>query len=301
MRKSHSAKFHSTICIVLSIISIITLIILFIIKASSNTGTPSNTNTQNTNSTKNFDTFKHINKDGSFVIYSTNHKDYKVKKDFSKNKKVKHYEWYTDVASRDCINAHYFTYMSILPEILRGKLEIKFHPVNYLSKYSTNDYSLLGASYISGFAEYGSGNDTVYIMLNIYDSDTKEKLIKSTNLEKDFPKYLKEELMPPATLEGFIRNENKIYSNTVDMITKNKYKLRYAINQGSINLCKDKKLAERSPKDDKSIYVPFIFDNDKKDSKALITEFEYIPNSIVKPLTGKTVEEDSTICIANCQ
>jgi len=300
MSKSHSTKSHSTICLILSIISITTLIILFIIKASTNTA-PTSTNDQNTNSTKYFDTFKHINKDGSFVLYSTNQKDIKVKKDFSKNKKVKHYEWYTDIASRDCINAYNSTYESIMIEILKGKLEIKYHPINYLSKYSTNGYSLIGASYISGFAEYGSGNNVVYIMNGIYDFETKDNLMKSPNLEKDFPKYLKEKPIIPITIDSIFKNENKIYTDTVDKVTKNKYKLRYAINQGSMNLRKDKELTERSPKDDKSIYVPFIINNDNKESKALVTEFVDVPNNITKPLTGKTVDSQSSDSCISCQ
>lgn len=229
----------------------------------------------------NFDKFNHINKDGSFVLYSTNKKDFKIKKDFSKDKNVKHYDWYTDPTCGDCINAHSYTAKIIQPEILNGKLEIKFHPVNYLSRYLTNDYSLIGASYISGLAEYGSGNDVVYVLNGIYKDSVRDKFIKSTNLEKDFPKYLKDTV--------------KINSNIVNKVTKNKYKLRYAINQGSINLRKDKELTERSPKDDKSMYVPFIIDNDNKNSKALVTEDEKVADNISVPLTGKTVASQSSI------
>lgn len=229
----------------------------------------------------NFEKFNHINKDGSFVLYSTNHKDFKIKKDFSKDKNVKHYDWYTDPTCGDCINAHSSTAKIIQQEILKGKLEIKFHPVNYLSRYLTNDYSLIGASYISGLAEYGSGNEVVYIMNGIYKDSVRDKFIKSTNLEKDFPKYLKDTV--------------KINSNIVNKATKNKYKLRYAINQGSINLRKDKELTERSPKDDKSMYVPFIIDNDNKETKALITEDENVADNITGPLAGKTVASLSSI------
>lgn len=239
----------------------------------------------------NFEKFNHINKDGSFVLYSTNKKDFKIKKDFSKDKNVKHYDWYTDPTCGDCINAHSSTAKIILPEILAGKLEIKFHPVNYLSRYLTNDYSLLGASYISGLAEYGSGNEVVYILNGIYkDKSVRDKFIKSTNLEKDFPKYLKDTV--------------KINSNVVNKATKNKYKLRYAINQGSINLRKDKELTERSPKPDNSMYVPFIIDNDNKDSKALVTEVENVADNITVPLTGKTVASlasVSTCSTEGCQ
>ena len=72
----------------------------------------------------NFEKFNHINKDGSFVLYSTNHKDFKIKKDFSNDKNVKHYEWYTDPTCGDCIDAHSSTAKIIQSEILKGNWKL---------------------------------------------------------------------------------------------------------------------------------------------------------------------------------
>ena len=54
----------------------------------------------------NFKEFKNINSDGSFVIYSDNNKDFKIKKSFSKKKNIDKYEWYLDAYCSDCVFVH---------------------------------------------------------------------------------------------------------------------------------------------------------------------------------------------------
>lgn len=97
---------------------------------------------------KKTDIVKHINEDGSFVLTKSD----KVSKTFTKNTNARQYEWYSDIWCPDCIRVHEITNKYVDNAINGGEIEIKYHPLNFLSHKSKN-YSLIGAAWISGTAK----------------------------------------------------------------------------------------------------------------------------------------------------
>lgn len=226
------------------------------------------------NSLTNVDSFNRINKDGSFVIYSDDNKTLKIKKDFTTdNNKIRQFNWYTDFACGDCINLHKNTNEIIKKQILQGDLEIKYYPLNFLSRKYKNNYSLYGASYLSGLAEYGTGEDVFNLFEDLMSDESKNELIKSKDIEKD--------------IEKFILTKNNISKDVIKKVNQNIIKLKYTINQGSINIRRDEDLTKRSPKEEKTFFTPYIYDNKDDNANALITEdndsidknLEYITNT----------------------
>lgn len=224
--------------------------------------------------TINIDNFNKINKDGSFVIYSDDNKTLKIKKDFTTdNNKIRQFNWYTDFACGDCINLHKNTNEIIKKQILQGDLEIKYYPLNFLSRKYKNNYSLYGASYLSGLAEYGTGEDIFNLFEDLMSDESKNELIKSKDIEKD--------------IEKFILTKNNISKDVIKKVNQNIIKLKYTINQGSINIRRDEDLTKRSPKEEKTFFTPYIYDNKDDNANALITEdndsidknLEYITNT----------------------
>lgn len=224
--------------------------------------------------TINIDNFNKINKDGSFVIYSDDNKTLKIKKDFTTdNNKIRQFNWYTDFACGDCINLHKNTNEIIKKQILQGDLEIKYYPLNFLSRKYKNNYSLYGASYLSGLAEYGTGEDVFNLFEDLMSDESKNELIKSKDIEKD--------------IEKFILTKNNISKDVIKKVNQNIIKLKYTINQGSINIRRDEDLTKRSPKEEKTFFTPYIYDNKDDNANALITEdndsidknLEYITNT----------------------
>lgn len=224
--------------------------------------------------TINIDNFNKINKDGSFVIYSDDNKTLKIKKDFTTdNNKIRQFNWYTDFACGDCINLHKNTNEIIKKQILQGDLEIKYYPLNFLSRKYKNNYSLYGASYLSGLAEYGTGEDVFNLFEDLMSDESKNELIKSKYIEKD--------------IEKFILTKNNISKDVIKKVNQNIIKLKYTINQGSINIRRDEDLTKRSPKEEKTFFTPYIYDNKDDNANALITEdndsidknLEYITNT----------------------
>lgn len=224
--------------------------------------------------TINIDNFNKINKDGSFVIYSDDNKTLKIKKDFTTdNNKIRQFNWYTDFACGDCINLHKNTNEIIKKQILQGDLEIKYYPLNFLSKKYKNNYSLYSASYLSGLAEYGTGEDVFNLFEDLMNNESKNELINSKDIKKD--------------IEKFILAKNNISKDTIKKVNQNIFKLKYTINQGSINIRRDENLTKRSPKEEKTFFTPYIYDNKDDNANALITEdndsidknLEYITNT----------------------
>lgn len=222
----------------------------------------------------NVDSFNKINKDGSFVIYSDDNKTLKIKKDFTtENNKIRQFNWYTDFACGDCINLHKNTNEIIKKQILQGDLEIKYYPLNFLSKKYKNNYSLYSASYLSGLAEYGTGEDVFNLFEDLMNNESKNELINSKDIKKD--------------IEKFILAKNNISKDTIKKVNQNIFKLKYTINQGSINIRRDENLTKRSPKEEKTFFTPYIYDNKDDNANALITEdndsidknLEYITNT----------------------
>jgi len=224
--------------------------------------------------TTNIDNFNKINKDGSFVIYSDDNKTLKIKKDFTTdNNEIRQFNWYTDFTCGDCINLHKNTNEIIKKQILQGDLEIKYYPLNFLSRKYKNNYSLYGASYLSGLAEYGTGEDVFNLFEDLMSDESKNELIKSKDIEKD--------------IEKFILAKNNISKDAIKEVNQNIFKLKYTINQGSINIRRDEDLTKRSPKEEKTFFTPYIYDNKDDNANALITEdsdsldktLEYITNT----------------------
>lgn len=224
--------------------------------------------------TTNIDNFNKINKDGSFVIYSDDNKTLKIKKDFTTdNNKIRQFNWYTDFACGDCINLHKNTNEIIKKQILQGDLEIKYYPLNFLSRKYKNNYSLYSASYLSGLAEYGTGEDVFNLFEDLMTDESKNELIESKDIEKD--------------IEKFILTKNNISKDVIKKVNQNIIKLKYTINQGSINIRRDEDLTKRSPKEEKTFFTPYIYDNKDGNANALITEdsdsldktLEYITNT----------------------
>ena len=240
--------------------------------------------------TINIDNFNKINKDGSFVIYSDDNKTLKIKKDFTTdNNKIRQFNWYTDFACGDCINLHKNTNEIIKKQILQGDLEIKYYPLNFLSRKYKNNYSLYGASYLSGLAEYGTGEDVFNLFEDLMSDESKNELIKSKDIEKD--------------IEKFILTKNNISKDVIKKVNQNIIKLKYTINQGSINIRRDEDLTKCSPKEEKTFFTPYIYDNKDDNANALITEdndsidknLEYITN------TNKiNLDNDIKTCDKSC-
>lgn len=222
--------------------------------------------------TVNIDKFNNINEDGSFVIYSDDNKTLKVKKDFTiENDKIRQFNWYTDFACGDCINSHKNTNEIIKKQIIQGDLEIKYYPLNFLSKKYKNNYSLYSASYLSGLAEYGTGEDVFNLFVDLMNNETKDKLIDSKDIEKD--------------IEKFILSKNNISKSVIKKVNLNIVKLKYTINQGSINIRRDEDLTKRSPKEEKTFFTPYIYDNKDNNANAILTESEDAVNNILETVT----------------
>lgn len=222
--------------------------------------------------TVNIDKFNNVNSDGSFVLYSDDNKTLKIKKDFTKeNNKIRQFNWYTDFACEDCINSHKNTNEIIKKQILQGDLEIKYYPLNFLSKKYKNNYSLYSASYLSGLAEYGTGEDVFNLFEDLMNNETKDKLIESKDIEKD--------------IEKFILSKNNISKSVIEKVNLNIIKLKYTINQGSINIRRDEDLTKRSPKEEKTFFTPYIYDNKDNNANAVLTESKDAVNNILETVT----------------
>lgn len=222
--------------------------------------------------TVNIDKFNNVNSDGSFVLYSDDNKTLKIKKDFTKeNNKIRQFNWYSDFACGDCINLHKNTNEIIKKQILQGDLEIKYYPLNFLSKKYKNNYSLYSASYLTGLAEYGSGEDVFNLFEDLMKNESRDELVKSKDIEKD--------------IEKFILSKNNISKNVIKKVNQNIIKLKYAINQGSINIRRDEDLIKRSPKEEKTFFTPYIYNNKDNNENAILTESEEAVNNVLEAVT----------------
>lgn len=237
----------------------------------------------------NFKEFKNINSDGSFVIYSDNKKDFKIKKSFSKKKNIDKYEWYMDAYCSDCVFVHEKIGKDVEKLILDEKIEVKFHPLNFLSHKQTNNSSLKSASVLSGIAEYSDGNDVIFFMNKIMNSSYRSTY---KVMEEPYDLFYK-------TFSEIDDNQEKIKE-----IKKNIIRLEYAINSASVNIRRREDLTNKSPKADKSFYVPFIF-KVGENTKAFIGESDQpeidILNEINKGETEKEFQNLQDLSIKPCK
>lgn len=240
-------------------ISSIAMLIIVVLTIGFSIGTifSSNKDLQRQNS------FSNINKDGTFVLTSENGKDFIIKKEFSKNVRSRKFHIYTDAYCKDCINFHSKTHKEIEGMILNKDLEIMYHPLNFLSRKSKSNYSLEVSSYIIGIAEYGTGNKLVEFMNEVYTEDFKTK-----NLDKESIKDSLDKIIDDKRLINIL-NEEYFY-------------LSYIINQSSVNIRRDEFLVNKSPKNEKAFFTPYIF-SEKNNSLALVTEVES-PSLIIEEI-----------------
>lgn len=116
---------------------------------------------------------------GSFVISSTG-----INKEFIGNKKI---TLYTDFLCPDCKNANNSIKSELLKAIDSG-YEVKFNPLNFLTKYST-EYSENAAAWTLGIAAFEDKDLVLKWMDKLYSIQPspkdKEKIVEvNTNLEK---------------------------------------------------------------------------------------------------------------------
>lgn len=129
------------------------------------------------------ESFSNINNDGSFVLSSEDGKNFIIKKEFTAEESIKHYDYYFDVFCKDCINLHEAIGKDFYEMILNKELELRLHPLNFLSKKQNNEYSLIGSSYILSLAENNQPNLLVEFMEVVLTNDFKEENKDSINIQ----------------------------------------------------------------------------------------------------------------------
>lgn len=209
--------------------------------------------------------FKNINTDGSFVVTKEG-----IKKTFSESNTVRKFIWYTDPFCGDCIRTHQNTKEAISKEISEGKLEIEFHPLNYLSHRSKNDYSVSVASYMIGIAEF-EPTKIIPFMDAVYNKDFRNNLKEKTQ----------EEVF--SAIQDLAKSVN-VSAGTIKKINHNYFVLEGVINKTSVNIRRYDKWKELSPKEDQTFFVPFIYN--KAGGKALFGEEEDTKKFVTDYLTG---------------
>lgn len=211
--------------------------------------------------------FTNVNYDGSFVIKV---KDGKIttSPEFTPDKKARQYEWYSDPLCGDCIRAHKATNEYVEKAVKNGEMEIKYHPLNYLSQYTDNDYSLKASAWVVAIADKSPENIYKFMDL-LYNEKYRDNYMTDKKVEKAFMELAKKAGVSNSNAEYILRNLEK-YENSV--------------NRASVNIRRFDKWKAMSPKEDKTFFVPFIFNvNDKK---ALLGESENAKDEILKPLQG---------------
>ena len=206
-----------------------------------------------------------LNKDGSFVISESKI----VHKDFSKSTSSVKYIWYTDPLCNDCINVHKNTADVVKNNLNSGKIEIQFHPISFVNPNSV--YSNITTAWISATADT-CNKDTI---LNIIDTIYTEsfKAANKSKSEADLIETLK-------AISKHAGAKSKEIRSIVAKLSKVK-----AMIQADSNIRENKELMKLSPKEDKSIFVPFIY-NITKD-KAYDSESKESDDIILSELNGE--------------
>lgn len=206
-----------------------------------------------------------LNVDGSFVMSESKI----AHKTFSKNKSATKYVWYTDPLCDDCINVHKNMTDIIKTNMNTGKIEIEFHPVTFVNPNSV--YSAITTARISSAADTCDKNTVLNIMNTIYTksfkADNKEKSEK--DLAYTLRDISKTAGAKPKEIRSIVAKLNKVEK----MI------------QADSNIRENKELMKLSPKEDKSIFVPFIY-NITKD-KAYDSESKESDDIILSELNGE--------------
>lgn len=206
-----------------------------------------------------------LNEDGSFVISESKI----AHKDFSQGKTSVKYIWYTDPLCDDCINIHKNTSDVVKNNLNSGKIEIQFHPITFVNPNSV--YSNITTAWISATADT-CNKDTI---LNIMDTIYTESF-KADNKDKS-----------EADLIETLKNASKqagAKSKEIRSIVAKLGEVAKMIQIGS-NIRENKELKKLSPKKDKSIFVPFIYNITK--NKAYDGESKEANDIILSKLNGE--------------
>ena len=206
-----------------------------------------------------------LNEDGSFIISESKI----AHKDFSKNNSSVKYIWYTDPLCDDYINVHKNTSDVVKNNLNSGKIEIQFHPISFVNPNSM--YSNMTTAWISATADTCNKDIVLSIMDAIYT-----KSFKSANKDKSEANLIKT-LKSVSKQAGTKPKEIKSIVAKLDEVAK-------MIQIGS-NIRENKELIKLSPKKDKSIFVPFIYNITK--NKAYDGESKEANDIILSELNGE--------------
>lgn len=206
-----------------------------------------------------------LNEDGSFVISESKI----AHKGFSKNSLSVKYIWYTDTLCDDCINVHKNTADVVKNNLNSGKIEIQFHPISFVNPDSM--YSNMTTAWISATADTCNKDTVLNIMDTIYTksfkTDNKDK--SEANLIETLRSVSKQAGAKPKEIKSIIAKLNKV-ENMIQI--------------GS-NIRENKELIKLSPKEDKSMFVPFIYNKTK--NKAYDGESKAGNDIILSELNGE--------------
>lgn len=206
-----------------------------------------------------------LNEDGSFVISESKI----THKDFSKNSSSVKYIWYTDPLCNDCINVHKNTADVVKNNLNSGKIEIQFHPISFVNPNSV--YSNITTAWISATADTCNKDTVLSIMDTIYTTSFKaaNKDKSEANLIETLRSVSKQAGAKPKEIRSIIAKLNKVEN----MI------------QAGSNIRENKELIKLSPKEDKSMFVPFIYNKTK--NKAYDSESKESNDIILSELNGE--------------
>ena len=217
--------------------------------------------------------FTNINEDGTFVMTGDG-----VVKEFTKEKNLK-IHWYTDPYCPDCIRTHTKTDDFLRQELKDKKIEIMYHPLNFLSNKTITNYSLKSSAWIAGIADK-SPNKVMDFMKKLYDLEIRDSLKDSVE-DEDFYKI--------ALSIGVLRADT-------DFILTNMKSYKEAVNLGSNGLRTNKELTSKTS--DGRFFVPFIYEEGTND--VLFGEEENTEEYVVNPLKEKL--QNSTFgCDVDCK
>ena len=206
-----------------------------------------------------------LNDDGSFVISESKI----AHKDFSQSKTSVKYIWYTDPLCDDCINIHKNTSDVVKNNLNSGKIEIQFHPISFVNPNSI--YSNMTTAWISATADTCNKDIVLSIMDAIYT-----KSFKADNKSKSEADLIE-------TLKAISKHAGAKLKEIRSIVAKlSKVK---AMIQSNNNIRDNKELKKLSPKKDKSIFVPFIYNITK--NKAYDGESKEANDIILSELNGE--------------
>lgn len=206
-----------------------------------------------------------LNEDGSFVISESKI----AHKGFSKNSLSVKYIWYTDTLCDDCINIHKNTSDVVKNNLNSGKIEIQFHPISFVNPNSI--YSNMTTAWISTTADTCNKDIVLSIMDAIYT-----KSFKADNKSKSEADLIE-------TLKAISKHAGA-KSKEIRAIVAKLSKVKAMI-QSNNNIKDNKELKKLSPKKDKSIFVPFIYNITK--NKAYDGESKEANDIILSELNGE--------------